>query len=595
MGDNKTLFRKCVQYPIKIVLITLLTLNCCTTVIEEPGKDDLSVFPEEPKEPRKPAEINWAGKPVEMSVSADGRRLITGGNNFTGLYDSATIRTLNLTFKQPDYWSIMQSNYSTNTDLAATLVVDGKTYENVGVMFKGETSYREVYRNSKKLSFNISMRYIPTNQKLMGYRTLNLNNAFQDPSFLREVFYLHQIRKHVPAAKSNFVQLFINGENWGLYPNVQQLNKDFLDEWFFSDDGGNWRAEGISSGGVPVPGGGGGWGNGKSGLNYLGDNVALYQSNYTLKSSDIDDHWERLAAACKSLNTTPASLMTEEIPRYFDIDRVLWFLACEIAFSDDDSYVFKGQQDYYIYYEPEPQRITPIEFDGNSVMKMNNAGWSPFLNENKVNYPLSNKLLAVPQYRQRYLAHLRTIINELFDIASANRIIDNYKSQIDALVESDPKKLYGYNQFINEIGVLKNFISTRRNNLLSNPEVAQKSPDIIEVDYRNTDGVAWVPPVPNSEVIVTAKIAASTGINRVNLYYSASLVGNFSIIQMSDEGKYSDGVSGDGIYGAKLPGHPGGTYVRFYIEAVSDNAHLSVSYYPPGAEHDVFFFQVKSE
>lgn len=593
MGAIKTLFRKCSKHPIKIVFMALMSLNSCTTVIEEPVKDDLSVLPEEPKEPGTPADISWAGKPKEMFVSEDGRRLITGGKNFTGLYDSATIRTLNLTFKQPDYWSIMKSNYSTKTDLAATLVVDGKTYENVGVRFKGETSYREVYRNSKKLSFNISMRYIPANPKLMGYRTINLNNAFQDPSFLREVFYLHQIRKHVPAAKANFVRLFINGENWGLYPNVQQLNKDFLEEWFFSDDGGNWRAEGISSGGMP--GAGGGWGNGKSGLNYLGDNVALYQANYTLKSSDIDDHWERLAAACKALNTTPASLMTEEIPLYFDVDRVLWFLACEIAFSDDDSYVWKGQQDYYIYYEPETRRITPIEFDGNSVMKMNNAGWSPFMNEYKVNYPLLNKLLAVPQYRQRYLAHLRTLIDELFHIASVNRIIDNYKSQIDALVESDPQKLYGYNQFINEIGVLKNFIATRRNNLLSNPEVAQKAPVISEVVYRNADGVVWVPPLPYGEVIVTAKVASSTGINRVNLYYSASIVGGFSIIQMSDDGRHSDVLSGDGIYGAKLPGHPGGTYVRFYVEAVSDNANLSVSYHPAGAEHDVFFFQVKSE
>ncbi len=579
----------------KFLFMVLITLNSCTTTIEEPEKEDLSVHPEEPKEPRTTVEINWAGKPKEMYLSDDGRRLITGGKNYAGLYDSAAIRTLYLTFKQPDYWSIMQSNYSTKTDLAATLVVDGRTYENVGVRFKGETSYREVYRYSKKLSFNISMRYIPDNPKLMGYRTLNLNNAFQDPSFLREVYYLYQIRKHIPAAKANFVQLYINGESWGLYPNIQQLNKDFLVEWFFSDDGGNWRAEGISSGGMPLPGGGGGWGNGKSALNYLGDNITLYQANYTLKSSDIDDHWERLATACKVLNTTPADLMTREIPKYFDVDRVLWFLACEIAFSDDDSYVWKGQQDYYVYYEPETERITPIEFDGNSVMKMNNVNWSPFMNENKVNYPLLNKLLAVPQYRQRYLAHLRTIIDELFDIPSANRIIDNYRSQIDALVEYDPKKLSTYNQFINEIGVLKYFISTRRNNLLSNPEVAQKPPVINEVMYRNSDGVDWAAPLANQEVTVTAKVTSVSGINRVNLYYSTSLAGNFSVTTMVDDGKHGDGAANDGIYGTKLPGSPAGTFVRFYVEAVANNAALSVSYNPAGAEHDVYFFQVKAE
>ncbi|MBK7966494.1 MAG: CotH kinase family protein [Bacteroidetes bacterium] len=49
-------------------------------------------------------------------------------------------------------------------------------------------------------------------------------------------------KKHVPVAKTNFVKLYLNGANWGLYPNIQQLNKDYLEQWYLSNDGIWWRA-----------------------------------------------------------------------------------------------------------------------------------------------------------------------------------------------------------------------------------------------------------------------------------------------------------------------------------------------------------------
>lgn len=47
-------------------------------------------------------------------------------------------------------------------------------------------------------------------------------------------------------------------------------------------------------------------------------------------------------------------------------------------FADDDSYVNKGGMDYYVYWEIETDRITPLEYDGNSCMDALQANWSPF-------------------------------------------------------------------------------------------------------------------------------------------------------------------------------------------------------------------------
>ncbi len=216
--------------------------------------------------------------PDEMYLSPDGRRLILGGKSPDGLYDSSIIRRIDLTFSQSNYWQLMQQNYSSQTEIPATMTVDGVVYDSVGVRFKGETSYSMLPSGSKKTSFNISVDYIHEDQRIMGYKTLNLNNCFEDPSFMREVFYLHQERKHVPAARAAYVELYINGESWGLYPNVQQLNKNFYEEWFQSNNGANWRADRPDNAAPGPGGGGGGWGDGTAALNYLGTDTAKYQT-----------------------------------------------------------------------------------------------------------------------------------------------------------------------------------------------------------------------------------------------------------------------------------------------------------------------------
>ncbi len=526
-----------------------------------------------------------------MRLSDDGRMLIMGDQRPQGLYDSAIVRSIYLDFSQPNYWTLLTQNYTTSTDLPVQMTVDGAVYDSVGVRFKGQTSYIGT-NNSQKKSFNISMHSFRDEQRLMGYRTLNLNNSFQDPSFLREVYYLNQIRRHIPAAKANYVQLYLNGQSWGLYPNVQQLNKDFLEEWFLSNDGINWRADRP---GPFIPGGPGGmWGDGTAAMNYLGPDTNAYKQYYTLKSSDIENPWSYLVAACNALNNTAVANLPSVLPNFLDIDRTLWFLATEIAYSDDDSYVYKGKMDYYLYYEPETGRITPIEYDGNSVMLANAVNWSPFYNANKVNYPLLNKILAVPAWRQRYLAHLRTIIAEQFDPQKVFPLLDNWKNMIDPMVQADPKKLYTYTQFNNEIAVLKNFITNRRNFLLANAEVAQVAPVIHSAAYANVSGQAWTAPHAGEPVRVTAQVSSATGIFRVNLFYAGGLTGNFTAVQMFDDGLHNDGAAGDGLFGAEIPAYPAGSWVRFYIEAVANTTARSVSFLPVGAEHDVFVYKVKA-
>lgn len=537
---------------------------------------------------------NAQNLPTEFYYSADGKILYTGGIVPTsGLYDKTQIKNVYLNFEQTDYWTQLTNNYASETNIPATMIYDGVTYPNVGVRFRGNTSYTMTGTSQKK-SFAIETDFVDENLKVNGYNDLKFNNAHQDATFMREVLYNRMARRHTPIAKANYIHLYLNNQDWGIYPNIQSVDKTFLEEWFTSNDGARFRATVENTGG----GGPGGpnWGDGTAGMNYLGTNPATYQQYYSLKSNDVvADPWQALIDATATLSTATAANL-ETVKSKIDIDKVLWHLACENIFTDDDSYIMKGKMDYMVYFEPETGRTTSLEYDGNSTFVTNAAtstNWGPFKNVTNANYPLLNKLLNIPELRQRYLAHYRTILNETFTTANATALVDELNAQISALVAADPKKLYTTAQYTSGVPALKSFVTNRRNFLLSNTEVAQVAPTITSAKFYNVANAEYVQPLPNEVVTIKAVVTSTNGINKVNLYYATGLVGNFAKIQMFDDGAHNDDASGDGIFGAQIPGYAAGTFVRYYVEAIANNTALSASYLPTGAEHDIFVYTVQ--
>ena len=190
------------------------------------------------------------------------------------LYDPEIIRTIFLQFENQDWEEELEDFRSTDVDVPAQMIVDGETYENVGVRFRGNTSYMMVPRGSKR-SLNLTVDYGKKDQRLGGRTTLNLLNAHTDPSFLRNVLFNRISRQYLPTADANVVRVVINGENWGIYTNEEQVNKDFLQKWFGDAKGARWKIPPNFSG--------------ASGLMFLGDDLQPYKQNYEIKTKDNDE------------------------------------------------------------------------------------------------------------------------------------------------------------------------------------------------------------------------------------------------------------------------------------------------------------------
>ncbi len=235
--------------------------------------------------------------------------------------------------------------------------------------------------------------------------------------------------------------------------------------------------------------------------------------------------------------------------------------------------------------------MVPLEFDGNSAMSLRNVEWSPFYNFEVENYPLLNRLLNVPELRQRYIAHVKTILDDCFNEEIAGSLIDGYASLLASHVQTDPKIDFGYNLHTRRVNNLRLFIEQRKDLILGDQEINMFSPEISNVK-QVVEGEEWTGPSANQEVKISATANYFDGIASLNLYYGLGLTGNFFQVPMFDDGLHLDGEAEDGLFSGAIPANPEGTYVRYYIEAIADNEVKTVSYMPEGAEHDVFIYRV---
>ena len=380
--------------------------------------------PPEPGAKVSPADVkNYPGKP---------------------LYSMDIVRTLFIDFESPEWEAEMADFNNTDVEIPATLRVDGKTYNTVGVHFRGASSFMMVPAGRKR-SLNLSLDFIDKKQRLEGYRTLNLLNSNGDPTFLRTVLYTEISRSYIPAPKANFVRVVINGENWGIYSNAQQFNADFVKEWFKTTDGARWKVPGSPRG--------------RGGLEYLGEDLAAYKRLYQIKSKDDPKMWTALIQLCKVLNQTPPEELEKALAPILDVDGALKFLALDKALINTDGYWTRAS-DYNIYRDPSG-RFHIIPHDANETLRgpegpgMRGGGGGgnpgleldPFAGASDSDKPLLSKLLAVPALRAKYLAYMRDITEKWLDWNRLGPIAAKYHALIAPYVKEDTRKLYSTQAF----------------------------------------------------------------------------------------------------------------------------------------------------
>lgn len=492
------------------------------------------------------------------------------------LYDPATLRTFEIQFNDANWLQLLRQNYTSGTNILATLTVDGASYPNVGVRIRGNTSYTALPAGSEKFSLKIDMDFVDPNQELMGYDSINLNNGFRDPTFMREVAYNNYVARFIPNPRANHALVTLNGQNWGVYINVQQPDKRMIRDYFRNADGLR-----ISCSNQP---------NGP-GLAYNGPNPSGYAIYEINADGGFASPLAPLIALTNTLSNQPLTAWPV-IDQSFAIDPSTWSVALENLLTDDDSYVNKGC-DFVTYRDPIDGRFHLLQRDANETFTQ--ASWALTRNFTQANKPVLSRVLSVPELRQRYFAHYRTVARDL-NWEHFGPIFAAQRALIEPHVQADPKKLYSYALFQQNftstvtmpyaglaggsiIG-LEQFVNQRRSFLATSTEYAASGPAISQAQASATS------PQPGEPVFITASVApAGNPVATVELFYRPDATQPYLRLPMRDDGQSGDGAAGDGVYGAQLP-IPGvrGQRVDWYVGATASNGFQSASFFPALAE-----------
>ena len=376
------------------------------------------------------------------------------------LYDANTVRTLFFTFEDADWHQQLLAFHNTDVEVPATLVVDGRTYRNVGLHYRGQSSFGMI-SSALKHSINVSVDFADPKQALYGYRTLNLLNSHEDPTYLRTILYLQAARDYIPAPKANLARVVINGESWGAFVSQQQFNDEFEQEWFQTTQGARWKVPGR-------PGA-------RGGLEYWGEDPAAYKQSFEIKTKDEPKSWAALINLCRVLNETSPDRLESALAPILDVDATLKFLALDDVFVNGDGYWVRAS-DYAIYLDPNG-KFHILPHDANEVFSsgfgpgMRGSGGGPRLDAlaglGDSSKPLRARLLAVPALRARYLEYVRAIATKWLDWKTLQPLVTRYQAMIAADMKTDTHKLDALEDFTAGVEVIRQFVAERRQFLLS--------------------------------------------------------------------------------------------------------------------------------
>jgi spore coat protein CotH len=416
------------------------------------------------------------------------------------LFNTSVIHTVNFYFTQPSFWDSLTAYYPLDKPMFGSVDIDGQLMDSVGIQLKGNSSYNSI--PGVKKSFKISFDEFVA-QKFDGLKTLNLNNGFKDPSFLREKLMCDFLNGHnIPAPRCTYADVYINGTHWGFYMMVEQVNKTFLTDRFGNNDGNLFKGDPHGD------------------LRWHGTLQSSYYGDYELKTNETVNDWTDLIHLVDRINNPSPTEFYDSLESVMISDLAIKAWAANNLFVNLDSYLGSGHN-YYFYDDFITNKFEWITWDVNEAFGNFNMGIpvlqiktldALFISQPSMNRPLQNRMMQNLVYKTSYLDYLCQWIQSDFSIASMEPKIDSIANAIRPYVYADPNKQFTNANFdsnidfdIGNIPGIKDFITVRRSNLdLQLQQFGCAPLGVNEINKENSYGI-YPNPFSESAMIGNAK------------------------------------------------------------------------------------------
>ena len=397
------------------------------------------------------------------------------------IFGTDSVAEITLTISR-EQWDELCANYDKNSKNEDCVHADfemkkgNNTWQisDIGMRLRGNTSRRrpqvgeQYYQAHFKLDFEEWLDDSGEERKLAGcMKGLNLKRFKEDPTYVREVFGYNYFRKNGiwTAPRAGYAHLFINIKekdgttkelNYGVYAMIEEINKQFLKE----------RAESLQTTGTL---GGGNFSDNKGDLwkccwqssngPSMSTDYDVYRSfgveeifldesrslryDYDLKTNkdELSDARNNFIDFIEELNSLDSE---EEIETFYeskmDVDLFLKTYACNVLLGMDDDY-WRNHNNYYFYFDTKGKAyFIPYDYDNilgtncfTDTATRNPLDWG----EGVYEAPLIEKLLSVPEFKQKYVDYLLALSESSVFVDGSQSEITRLQNLVTGLIASD--------------------------------------------------------------------------------------------------------------------------------------------------------------
>lgn len=313
------------------------------------------------------------------------------------------------------------------------------TLANVGFRLRGNTS-----RFSQKKSFKISFNEYESARRYQGVKKINLNGQHNDPTMIREKLYYYVWNKAGMAKRrTNFVKLHINHIYYGLYTNLEEFDKDWLQRVYGEKSGNLYKCT------YPAD------------LVFHGSDQQYYKNivsgsstggrAYDLQTNETEDDYSDLVELITLLDHPADSTFALLIAQKLNIDILLKAFAIDVATGNWDDYMYINNN-YFLYHNSNSGKFEFISYDTDNTFGVDwvSQDWTSrncldWYNQTEPR-PLAKKIFAIPEFMQKYQQYLDTITNEILNLNLVFQHIDSLETLITEAAKADIYRSldYGY-------------------------------------------------------------------------------------------------------------------------------------------------------
>ncbi|MCH2181633.1 MAG: CotH kinase family protein [Mariniblastus sp.] len=321
------------------------------------------------------------------------------------------------------------------TYVRANITIDGQPFDDAGLRFKGNSSFRATGPRLKK-PFKIDLNRFTKGQKLHGRTKLNLSNSFLDPAFMKEKLAYELYRAAglpTPGVGWANLTLVIEGVAdpipLGIYVLVEQVDQRFLasnlgeasqDSLLMKPEVEQW--------------------------DYIDDDPNSYRS-YNIKSGEKNiDQLRAFASLLKLIERAPDAAFEREIGDRIDLKQLAGYLAATSILANLDSYVGMPHN-YYLVMDKADGKMRILPWDVNEAFGTftmfagaeDLAQWDidrPWMGSNR----LLERLFAMESFSELYRSSVERLMQEAFTqdllfgrIAEFEKALSPYVAKSDSI------------------------------------------------------------------------------------------------------------------------------------------------------------------